>query len=149
MKSRKLSIASFSASKYTCIYSEMVEESPEVLHEGMTSKKRFLDELSLPSSILLHISIYIYYFLPFRELKPNHFISSLEKKKKEKNQIKIKPYSSCSHHIYTYQCFFPCNPKLITRFQDPGLNINHILLSGSFTLYKFWKLKLEFLVRPN
>lgn len=67
----------------------MVEESPEVLHEGMTSKKRFLDELSLPSSILLHISIYIYYFLPFRELKPNHFISSLEKKKKKK-KIKSK-----------------------------------------------------------
>lgn len=56
----------------------MVEESPEVLHEEMTSKKCFLEELSLPNSIIHTLS------LPFRELKPNHFIWALVKKKKSK-----------------------------------------------------------------
>lgn len=58
----------------------MVDESPEVLHEEMTSKKCFLEELPLPNTIIHILS------LPFRELKSNHFIWALVKKKKKKTQ---------------------------------------------------------------
>lgn len=93
-------------------------------------------------------SIYMDIFFHLGNL--NQSISfGLWPKKQDKTKTKTKPCSSCSSHIHLHQCFSPPSPKLIARFQDPGLNINHILLSGSFTLHKFWKSKPEFLVRST
>lgn len=87
------------------IYSEMVDKSPEVLHEEMTSKQCFLEELSLPN---------IYYLCHLGNLSQIISFGLLFKKKK----FKTKPYSSYSSHIhpYTHECLLPCNSKLITRF---------------------------------
>lgn len=151
MKSRKLPITSFSVGKYTCIYLKWLLR-PVVLQEHDFNKM-------LPGGIVTaiaqeeHTPKCIGYFFHLGNL--NQIISfdilpppkKKRKRKKEKNQNKT--LWQLQQSYITINAFFPPSRKLIARFQDPRLNINHILLSGSFTLYKFWKSKLEFLVRPN